>query len=79
MKPEGLCPASGKVGYANEDGARVMLDYFKGQGRDLTGAYECRHCGNWHLTSMKLYEAGKSQRSPRQRVLTWLRLVGGRV
>jgi hypothetical protein len=77
VRPEGICRVTGKVGYANEGCARTMLAYFRDQGRELTRIYECRRCGNWHLTSVDLYRFGGDQRSPRQRVLTWLRLARG--
>jgi hypothetical protein len=78
VRPEGICPACGKVSYPNEVAAEIMLRYFRGLGRDITGTYECRrYPGNWHLHSMSLYRAGVNQLTPRQRVLTWLRCFLG--
>ena len=52
MRPAGICSASGKVGYANQAGAELMIDLLNAKGHAVCEVYKCGRCGNWHLTSM---------------------------
>jgi hypothetical protein len=52
-----LCPTSGKVPFPTRLHAEVrILDVERHAGQPFY-SYECRHCGQWHLTRSPSFEA----------------------
>lgn len=56
QSPPGRCPSTGKISYRTRRRALRALDRLRAKAakghpnRPEQGVYECRSCGNWHLT-----------------------------
>ena len=49
---KGKCSRTGKIKYASEASARASMRYLRRHGRtNMTDAYLCSFCDEWHLTS----------------------------
>lgn len=50
-----VCPRTGKPGYDKKGAQTAINKRMKGRKAPQTlRAFECRHCGRWHLTSKEL-------------------------
>lgn len=62
--PQGMCEKTGKIIYRTRRDARIALDKLRARRAETPErhAYNCPHCGKWHVTRM----GEKPSRKPRE-------------